>query len=52
MKAERHYPLSVPGTILLGFALFLTTNGAYNNDAYSLLAGIIGIVLIDRKSVV
>lgn len=46
MKAERHYPLSVPGTILLGFALFLTTNGAYNNDAYSLLAGIIGIVLI------
>lgn len=44
MKVIRHYPLSLPGTILFGFTLFLTVNGAWQDDAYSLLAGITGLV--------
>ncbi len=43
MSVIRHYPLSLPGTVLFGFALVLTANGAWRDDAYSLLAGIAGL---------
>jgi hypothetical protein len=44
MKVTRYYPLSLSGTVLFGIALFLTANGAWRDDAYSLLAGITGII--------
>ena len=40
----RHYPLSIPGTVVLGFSVSLTMNGIWRDDAYSILAGIAGIV--------
>ncbi len=48
----RHYPLSLPGTILFGFAAVLAVNGAGHDDAYSLLAGIAGIIFVSAAAIV